>query len=71
MIKEVIQIEVNGKKLNVPIETTIKDITEMLNMGGANIIAELNGNIIVNRDFEITMVMEGAKIELIRFVGGG
>ncbi|MCE5187048.1 MAG: sulfur carrier protein ThiS [Planctomycetaceae bacterium] len=42
-----------------------------LKINEATVVAEVNGQIVERKDFSTTRFEEGARIELVRFVGGG
>ncbi len=66
-----IKITVNGEVLEVENNTSIKDIIELLKVENQSIVAEIDGQVVSKNEFENFKVYENAKIELIRFVGGG
>lgn len=70
-MENAISVEINGHKLKMGKNTTIKDAAELLEIEDANVVAELNGRIVKNADFSKTPLEDGAKLELVRFVGGG
>lgn len=66
-----IKITINGEILEVENNTSIKDIIELLKVENQSIVAEIDGQVVSKNEFENFKVYENAKIELIRFVGGG
>lgn len=66
-----ISTEVNGEIYQIPENSNIAYLTNLLGLENANVVAELDGNIVPKRDFEKTVLKNGSKLELIRFVGGG
>ncbi len=70
-MSENIKITVNGEILEVKKNISIKDIIELLKVENQSIVAEVDGKVIPKDEFENFIVYENAKIELIRFVGGG
>lgn len=50
---------------------TISALLTELKIDEATVVAEVDGRIVERRDFSSTLLKSGAKIELIRFVGGG
>lgn len=66
-----VKITVNGEVLEVENNTSIKDIIELLKVENQSIVAEIDGQVVSKNEFENFKVYENAKIELIRFVGGG
>ena len=51
--------------------STLKNLLELLKVDEATVVAEVNGQIIPRGNFQNTILRDGHKIELIRFVGGG
>lgn len=66
-----ITVTVNGEPLIMDNGASINCVIEKLGLTGGNLIAELDGNIIKKIDFKTTSLENGAKLELIKFVGGG
>lgn len=71
MNSKTISIEINGQPHQVPEHSRITDTLQILGLGNANIVAELDGEIIPKNEFSKTILKNGAKLELVRFVGGG
>lgn len=71
MNKKSISVIVNGEQLAIDKGSSIENIIGKLGLHDANLIAELDGNIIKKADFKNSLLEDGAKLELIRFVGGG
>lgn len=63
-------LTVNGKPGQFS-AASLADLLEELELGGAAVVAERNGEIVKQDDFAATLLSDGDKIELIRFVGGG
>lgn len=65
------QIKVNGNLYNFDDNITLENIINQLNISPQNIIAEVNGQIIIKEKFNKTVIENNSVIELIKFVGGG
>ena len=52
-------------------QSSIQDLINELNIKKETVVAELDGKIIESKVFDKTMLYENARLELIRFVGGG
>lgn len=50
---------------------TIKDLAEKLGLKTGAMIAEVNGKIVKNTEFEQFKIEPESSIELVQFVGGG
>ena len=49
----------------------ITALLDKMNIDGATVVAEVDGNIVQRDNFETFQLIDGQTIELIRFVGGG
>lgn len=65
------KLTVNGEAREVQQEETIIGLLQKLGMQPKGTVVERNGEIVDSTDFEGTMLTEGDKLELVRFVGGG
>ncbi len=65
------QIKVNGKIYNFDDNITLENIINQLNISHQNIIAEVNGQVVLKEKFNKTVIEDNSVIELIKFVGGG
>ncbi|MEI6092211.1 MAG: sulfur carrier protein ThiS [bacterium] len=50
---------------------TVEDVIKTVNMPSMGLVAELDGEIISNKDFSKSLIKDNSKLELIRIVGGG
>jgi thiamine biosynthesis protein ThiS len=50
---------------------TLGGLLEKINMSSTGVVAELNGEVLNNKDFSSKNLSDGSRIELIRIVGGG
>lgn len=71
MNAKTISVEINGHAYQLPEHSAITDAVQILDLGNANVVAELDGRIIPKSDFSNALLKNGAKLELVRFVGGG
>ncbi len=67
------KLKINGKEKDFShkIPSCLSELLELLEVDGATVVAEIDGEIIERSKFETTKLQEGQSIELIRFVGGG
>ena len=65
------RITLNGQERELTNAQTLKDVIREFQQDCNRIIAELNGQIIKNPQWEKTPVHDGDRIELLSFVGGG
>lgn len=66
-----IKIEVNGKKIEIQDNSTIDDFVVERNVTGKMFVIEKNLQIIQKQDYATEKIVEGDKIELVGFFGGG
>jgi sulfur carrier protein len=66
-----IEIVVNGEKRQVPTGTTVKTLLTLFEVPPERVAVELDRSIIKKSFWESTEVLEGAKVEIVHFVGGG
>jgi thiamine biosynthesis protein ThiS len=66
-------LKINGedKIFENAVPSTLKHLLELLKVDESTVVAEVNGKIIPRENFQNTILRDGHKIELIRFVGGG
>ncbi|MDE6036503.1 MAG: sulfur carrier protein ThiS [Ruminococcus sp.] len=62
-------ITVNGEKLEF--SGNISGLLEILEYNGKRVAVELNENIVPKTEYDNTIVSDGDKLEIVRFVGGG
>jgi thiamine biosynthesis protein ThiS len=65
------QITLNGQSHPIDQETTLTDLLASLGMNGKPVVAELNEQAILPRDFPITPVAPGDKLEIVTLAAGG
>lgn len=64
---------INGKEktFDSVLPESLSALLSEMKIDEATVVAELNGRIIERQNFARTRLDDGAKLELIRFVGGG
>ncbi|MDE5861291.1 MAG: sulfur carrier protein ThiS [Ruminococcus sp.] len=62
-------ITVNGEKLDF--SGNISGLLEILEYNGKRVAVELNENIVPKSEYDSTILSDGDKLEIVRFVGGG
>jgi len=71
MPAESICIYINGEPRQMPAEQTVAALLGHLNVPVERVAIELNNSIVRKREWESTLVGEGAQVEIVEFVGGG
>ena len=66
-----IEVVVNGAARTIPAGFHIGRLLEWLKIDGSRVAVELNGRIVRKSDWPEAEVREGARIEVVWFVGGG
>jgi thiamine biosynthesis protein ThiS len=67
-------ITINGESLTIPASAapyTIAGLIAARQLAHDNLVVELNGKIIKQKDWTEANVSEGDRLELLAFVGGG
>ncbi len=62
-------ITVNGEKIDF--SGTVTGLLEVLGYGEKRVAVELNENIVPKAEYGNTVVSDGDRLEIVRFVGGG
>ena len=65
------KIMLNGQPKDFPDVQNLKEIVRQSCQNSNPVIAEINGNIVKNFNWDQTIVKDGDIIELVSFVGGG
>ncbi len=65
------RIEINGEPRNVADESYLSDLVSELSLPPERLAIELNKEVVRRTDWATTPVMEGDRIEIVQFVGGG
>jgi len=66
-----IQIVVNGEEKKVPIDLNVTRLLLHLGLDPARVPVELNREIVRKAQWDTTAVADGARLEIVQFVGGG
>jgi sulfur carrier protein len=65
------QVTVNGEVRAVPDGVTLREIVVFLELDPSRIAVELDRNIVKKDAWAETPVADGARLEIVMFVGGG
>lgn len=66
-----IKIVLNGEEKNVPPGGSLSDLLRYLGVAGDQVAIELNRAIVKRAEWSSTGVSDGARLEIVQFVGGG
>jgi len=66
-----IEVVVNGTERTIPAGLNIDRLLEWLKIDASRVAVELNGQIVRKPGWPAAAVHEGARIEVVWFVGGG
>lgn len=61
----------NGSEKEIQEDTILDFFLKSLDLDPDTVVVECNGEIIARTHYESHLLTDGAKLELIRFVGGG
>ncbi len=64
-------VTVNGKPMDLPDGTTVRQLIERLELGKAACAAEVNKRLVPRKEHEGRALAQGDVIELVSLVGGG
>ena len=70
-IKNKIKIKVNGKKIIFDYNTSIEKLTKKLKIPLNKVAIELNKKILDKKKLKKIKLINGDKIEIVHFIGGG
>ena len=71
MPTESIRVFVNGEPHHLPAGQSVAGLLATLGIPVERVAIELNKSIVRKREWESTLVAEGAQVEIVEFVGGG
>ena len=66
-----ITLEINGKKKNISPVSNVRELLQVLGVEEGPVAVELNRRITRRRDWEVTPISDGDRVEIVQFVGGG
>ena len=61
----------NGKPHPLAAPVTLADLLDSLGLGGKPVVVELNEVAVFPRDYPLTLVTEGARVEVVTLAAGG
>lgn len=64
-------ITVNGKRREVAADTSVRDLVESLDLHPQAVAVEYNREILRRDDYAVTVLADGDRLEIVRFVQGG
>jgi thiamine biosynthesis protein ThiS len=65
------KLVVNGDQLVVADALTVKDLIHHMGLGSGPVAVERNGAVVPRKDHETTVLVDGDRVEIVHFVGGG
>jgi thiamine biosynthesis protein ThiS len=68
---ESIRVVINGEPHDMPARQSVAALLAKLNLPAERVAIELNKTIVRKREWESTLLGEGAQVEIVEFVGGG
>ncbi len=71
MQSESIAIFINGENRQVPANQSVATLLSRLEIHSERVAIELDKAIVRKRDWDRTMILSGAQLEIVEFVGGG
>tara|TARA_B100000131_G_scaffold183351_1_gene176769 strand:+ start:171 stop:374 length:204 start_codon:yes stop_codon:yes gene_type:complete len=65
------KIQLNGKKLKIHTNLSVKDLLKKYRLREDKIAIELNGTILPKQQYKKKKIKNNDKIEIVQFIGGG
>ena len=65
------KIQLNGKKLKIHTNLSVKDLLKKHRLNEDKIAIELNGTILPKQKYKKKKIKNNDKIEVVQFIGGG
>jgi thiamine biosynthesis protein ThiS len=62
---------VNGETRQIPENTNLARLLEILELASARVAVELNQSVVRRAEWENTVLRESDRVEIVHFVGGG
>ena len=69
--KDQLNIIVNGNETHIAEGSVVSDLIRSLGLNPVRLAVELNRRIIRRAEWDSTTVLEGDRVEIVHFVGGG
>ena len=66
-----IRVQVNGEMKEVPPNESVAGLLAFLDLPGDRLAVEIDRALVRKRDWPKVLVQQGARIEIVEFVGGG
>ena len=66
-----IEILINGEKNNFENTISISELIVMKNLENLSVAVALNSEIVNKKDFKVTFIKNGHKLDIVKPVGGG
>lgn len=66
-----VQVQLNGKPRELPAGLSVRALLETLGLQPGLVVVERNREIIARARYDEVQVVEGDRLELVHFVGGG
>ena len=64
-------LQLNGTAHPLTAQTTLSEFLDSLGLGGKPVVAELNGQAVLPRNFPTTTIQPGDTLEIITLAAGG
>jgi len=61
----------NGEQMEIPLGTTVSALLELLSVAPAHVAVELDEKVVPREVWSELSISGGARLEIVRFVGGG
>jgi thiamine biosynthesis protein ThiS len=71
MNRPIMKIQLNGQPHEISSPMSIAELLESLGFGGKPVVVEMDELAIFPRDYPVTRVLEGARIEIVALAAGG
>lgn len=65
------KVRLNGQERELPEGTTLEELIRTLGLSGGRIAVERNGQVVAKARYGGVVLMEGDRLEIVHFVGGG
>jgi sulfur carrier protein len=66
-----ILVKINGEERSIPLGKNVNGLLQYLRIEADRVAVELNKRIVRKSEWESTLVLAGAEVEIVMFVGGG
>ena len=66
-----ISIQLNGRLRPLPGPLSLAALLDSLGLAGKPVVVELNQSVVFPRDYPLTLVSDGARLEVVTLAAGG